>query len=498
MYQRSETGFGHAGLTATLSLDQVIPAPREGSLAAWRESFEDRLAHVDLVPDLGTRIGSLEWWRGLATCLSLIWLTVLLSPGFKPLPAAVPSVVTGDAWEETRIQSIAPSAWGGDTGHRMAATDAVVELASVPERPSLDLVATLGEGDGFARVLERAGVGSGEAARIADMVAGATPLGDIKPGTAMRITLGRRANRNMARPLDALDFRARLDLSLALRRDGGSLVLHKTPIAIDHTPLRLQGLVGESLYRAARAAGAPPRAVEAYIRAIAAKVSLEDIGSSARYDIIVERARAATGEVELGGLLYAGLQRGTRQTQLLQWTVGGRTEWFEASGVGQTRPGMTRPVSGARMTSGFGMRFHPLLGYTRMHQGVDYGVPYGSPIYAVADGTIQYAGWHGGHGRYVRIGHSGGLATGYAHMSRILVAPGTRVAQGQVIGYVGSTGLSTGPHLHFETYRGGIVVNPTGVNFASSSLLSGSDLANFRARLRTLLAVPTLGRANNG
>ena len=499
LYQRREFGFGQAGLTATLSLDQVIrPTRSRFNFRDWLAAADDHLRYVDLVPDLGVRIGSLEWCRGVATCLALCFLTWQLSPGLRALPGAVPPAVSGDAWEETRIQSIAPQAWGGDTGHRMAATDAVVPLAAAPERPSLDIVATLGEGDGFARVLTRAGVGDGEARRAADMIAGVTELSSIAPGTAIHITLGRRSNRDVARPLDALDFRARLDLALAIRRDAGSLVLHNTPIAIDNTPLRLTGLVGDSLYRAARAAGAPPRAVEAYIKAIAGKASLDDLSADASYTLFIERKRAETGEVELGNLLFAGLDRGNRHTQLMQWTTQGRTEWFEASGVGKERPGMAQPVSVMRVTSSFGMRFHPLLGYNRMHQGMDYGAPYGSAIYAVTDGVVQYAGWHGGHGQYVRLSHAGGLGTGYAHMSRIIVAPGTRVAQGQVIGYVGSTGLSTGPHLHFETYRNGIVVNPNSVKFASTSLLRGNDLSNFRAKLRQLLSIPAVGAAKTG
>lgn len=499
MYQRSEFGFGQAGLTATLSLDQIIhPVKPRFASPDWFADFAESVRHYDLVPDLGRRIGSAEWFRGLFTCLSLCWLTYLLAPEFRPLPAATPTTVYGEAWEETRAQSIAPLAWGGGTGHRMAATQAVLTLSSVPERPTLDVVATLGENDGFAHVLERAGVGGSEAQRAADMVAGATALSDIKPGTTLRLTLGRRANRDVARPLEALDLRARLDLSLALRRDGGTLVLHRTPIAIDRTPLRISGPAGDSLYRAARAAGAPPRAVEAFIRAVAGKMSLDDISGSARFDIIVERARAATGEVELGNLLFAGVARGTHEMQLLQWSVDGRTEWFEASGVGQQRQGMGLPVSGGHMTSGFGMRFHPLLGYTRMHQGVDYGAPYGAPIFAVADGIVSYAGWHGGHGKYVRLAHANGLGTGYAHMSRFAVENGMRVRQGQIIGYVGSTGLSTGPHLHFETYRGGVVVNPTAIKFASASLLNGADLANFRAKLRALLAIPVAGSGKTG
>jgi murein DD-endopeptidase MepM/ murein hydrolase activator NlpD len=494
LYKRSEFGFGQAGLTATLSLDQVIYAkpPRFGS-RDWRDDVADHVRHIDLIPDLGVNIGSWQWLRGLITCIALLWLTWLLAPELRPLQGSVPAPAFGNAWEETRIQSIAPLAWGGDTGHRMAPTEAVVPLAAAPERPVLELVATLGEGDGFARVLERAGVGSAEAHRVAAMVSGTTELADIKPGTAIRVTLGRRANQNMARPLDALDFRARLDLALSLRRDGGILVLHRTPIAIDRTPLRLTGTIGDSLYRTARAAGAPPLAVEAYIRAIASKGLLDDAVGDSRYDIIIERARAATGEVELGKLLFAGLEQGNRQTRLLQWTIGGRTEWFEASGVGQQRPGMAMPVTNARLTSGFGMRFHPLLGYTRMHQGTDYAAAYGTPIHAVTDGRVEIAGWHGGHGRYVRLAHATGLGTGYAHMSRILVAPGSFVKQGQIIGYVGSTGLSTGPHLHFETYKSGAVVNPKSVRFAASSLLSGQELANFRGRLNALLSIPATG-----
>jgi murein DD-endopeptidase MepM/ murein hydrolase activator NlpD len=135
------------------------------------------------------------------------------------------------------------------------------------------------------------------------------------------------------------------------------------------------------------------------------------------------------------------------------------------------------------MSSGYGQRRHPILGYTRMHAGIDFAARYGSPIYAVTDGVVAFAGRHGGHGNYVRIQHGGGLATGYAHMSRIAAMPGQRVRQGQVIGYVGSTGLSTGPHLHYELYRGGVTVNPLSVRFTTTAQLAGSELAAFRAKL---------------
>jgi len=446
-------------------------------------------ADLDLVVDLGARIGSREWLRGLVTCTALCAAAIAFAPGMPPLPGATDAPLTPAHWEEARALAISPLAYGADTGRRMAATDAVEPLVDTPERPSIDLTATLGQGDGFARVLERAGVAQAQAREIASMVGGSVSLDDIKPGTRMNITLGRRASKSQARPLDALAFRAKFDLNLAVERVDGRLVLRRMPIAVDDTPLRIQGVVGSSLYRAARAAGAPAKAVEAYLRALSQHLSVgRDIGSADRFDLIVEHRRAETGDVEVGALLYAGLDRGTRKTRLLKWTSGGREQWFEASGVGETRGVMRMPVVG-RMTSGFGMRRHPLLGYSRFHKGIDYGAAYGSPIVAATDGVVAFAGWHGGHGNFVKLNHAGGLGTGYGHMSRIAVRPGERVTQGEIIGYVGSTGLSTGPHLHYEVYRGGAAIDPRSVKFTTTAQLAGAELARFRARLGRLLAV---------
>jgi hypothetical protein len=183
----------------------------------------------------------------------------------------------------------------------MAPTDAVVALPEAPERPILDLRATLGTGDGFARLLERAGVASAEAAHVAGMVATAVPLQDIRPGTVLDLTLGRRPSRLVARPLDKLVFRARFDLRVELRRANGQLALNAVPIAVDETPLRIQGRVGPSLYRSARAAGVPARVVEAYIRALTSQISVPSgLSSDDRFDIIIEHRRAATGETETG------------------------------------------------------------------------------------------------------------------------------------------------------------------------------------------------------
>lgn len=444
---------------------------------------------VDILPDLGVDVGSRRWWQGLAACFALCATTIALAPGFRPIavPAAAP--LSPAAWEQTRAQSISPLAWGGDTGRRMAATDAVQPLADTPERPQIDLTATIGQGDGLRHALERAGVGGAEARRIAGMTADVVDPDEIPAGTALAVTLGRRATKTDARPLQSLAFRARFDMRVNFVRVGDALTMQRMPIAVDSSPLRIEGRVGDSLYASARAAGAPAGAIQTYIRALAPHVAMQNIGADARFDLIVEQDRAATGEVRHGKLLYVGLNRGNSATRMIQWEIDGRNEWYDAAGVGQRRAGFVMPVANARKTSSFGMRWHPLLNYSRFHQGTDYGAGYGTPIRAVTDGTVNYAGWHGGHGKMVKLTHAGGLGTGYAHMSSIAVAPGARVSQGQVIGYVGSTGLSTGPHLHFEVYRGGRAVSPSSVSFESRSILEGAQLAAFRSKLNGILSM---------
>src|SRR5690606_31942961 len=225
---------------------------------------------------------------------------------------------------------------------------------------------------------------------------------EIAPGTTVDITLGRRPAPGAARPLEALSFRARFDLQLAVERRDGRLVLDPRPIKVDDTPLRIRGVVGQSLYRSARAAGAPASSVQQYLRALGAEIDLDSgVASGDEFDLIVEYRRAATGEVEAGKLLYAGLLRGGKpRKQLMRWGNDGR--FYEASGVGESRTGLMAPVPG-RVTSRYGQRRHPILGYRRMHAGIDFKASYGSPIYAVSAGVVQFAGRHGGHGNYVRL-----------------------------------------------------------------------------------------------
>lgn len=486
MFEGKDMRFASAGVGGSVALaDAMITPLRQTTIRSW----VDRISELDLVPDLGEDIGSIRWFRGLGTLTVLSVCALALLPDFGPVFGAQPALPTEAEFEEARAQMIMPIAYGSDSGKRMAATDTVVALAGSPERPRIELTATLGRGDSFSRVLQRAGVGGSEASYVTSLVSGVTSLGGIEPGTPIDIVLGKRTTKNMARPLESVAFRARFDLNLEINRNGGSLQLVRKPIAVDETPLRIRGVVGDSLYRSARAAGAPASAIQDYLKVISGRTSLSSLRPSDEFDIIVDYKRAETGEVKVGNLLYAGVDRDGRSAiQMLKWTMGETTQWFEASGVGESKGALSRPVNGA-ITSGFGMRRHPILGYSRMHSGLDFKASYGTPIYAVTDGTVAFAGRKGGYGNFVQLNHGGGLASGYGHMSRFAVSSGTRVRRGQIIGYVGSTGLSTGPHLHYELYRGGRAVNPMSVKFTQRAQLSGSDLARFKGRLNNLKSV---------
>lgn len=486
MFEGKEIGFASAGARGSVALADAMVMPlRQTAIRSW----VDWISELDLVPDLGEDIGSMRWFRGLGTLTALSVFALALLPDFGPVYGAQPPLPTEAEFEEARAQMIMPIAYGSDSGKRMASTDAVVALAGSPERPRIELTATLGRGDSFSRVLQRAGVGGGEASEVASMVSEVTSLSAIEPGTPIDIILGKRTSKNQARPIESVAFRARFDLNLAVNRNGNALLLSRKPIAVDGTPLRVRGIVGESLYRSARAAGAPASAIQDYLKVISGRTSLSSIRPSDEFDIIIDYKRAETGEVKVGNLLYAGVDRdGKSAIQMLKWTMGDTSQWFEASGVGESKGALSRPVNGA-VTSGFGMRRHPILGYARMHSGLDFKASYGMPIYAVTDGTVAYAGRKGGYGNFVQVNHSGGLASGYGHMSRFAVSSGTRVRRGQIIGYVGSTGLSTGPHLHYELYRGGRPVNPMSIKFTQRAQLAGNDLARFKGRLASLKSV---------
>jgi murein DD-endopeptidase MepM/ murein hydrolase activator NlpD len=164
----------------------------------------------------------------------------------------------------------------------------------------------------------------------------------------------------------------------------------------------------------------------------------------------------------------------------------GDIDYFTEDGWSVRKALMKTPIDGARMSSGFGMRHHPILGYNKMHKGADFAAPTGTPIYAAGDGTLEHVGRKGAYGNYIRIRHNSTLKTAYAHLNKFAkgMSASKRVKQGQIIGYVGTTGRSTGPHLHYEVLLDGKQVNPNRIDLPTGEKLKGTNYANLQALIK--------------
>ena len=482
-----------------------MAGPREGFLAKPKafitEAGSTNGARIVLTRASHRGEGALSRFAGpklrlAAAGFVLIAISLAFWPHIAPLQASSAMQSDTAIREELGVQAIMPLASGSKTGRQMVPTEAVTPLQNAPERPRINLTATFTKGDNLPAMLRRVGLSGQDLVAAIGMIDTVMPVTRIEPGTDIHLTLGRRPQQGAARPLDALSFRARFDLELKVARQGknelgdafGPLALQRRFIPVDDTPLRLQGTVGPSLYRSMRAAGVPASAVQEFVRALDSKIDLDrELRASDTFDVVLAYRRAATGERQAGKLLYAGIERDeTPRTQLMRWGKDGR--FYEASGVGEQREGLVAPVPGP-ISSRYGMRRHPILGYKRMHSGLDFRARRGTPIVAVTDGTVLSAGRAGGCGIAVKLRHDGGLETRYCHMSRKAVQKGSGVRRGQVIGYVGSTGLSTGPHLHYEMYRGGKSINPQSVKFTTRAVLEGQQLVEFKERLKALKQV---------
>jgi murein DD-endopeptidase MepM/ murein hydrolase activator NlpD len=246
-------------------------------------------------------------------------------------------------------------------------------------------------------------------------------------------------------------------------------------------------LDAQSFYSSAVAAGVSDAIVSDFANAFQFDFDLQrEVAPGDIIEAGFEQGYNSSGE-EVGApvLVYASLSTAAKSRALYRFRAPGeaKAEWFDSNGRSTRRALMRTPVEAARISSGFGMRDHPILGYAKMHRGTDFAAPTGTPIYASGDATVVFAGPKGANGNFVKLHHDNGWETLYLHMNRILagVAPGMRVVQGQQIGEVGTTGRSTGPHLHYEVHIDGQPVNPLSIDTGTGRTLSGKALAAFRS-----------------
>jgi len=348
-------------------------------------------------------------------------------------------------------------------------------------------------GETLEAAVQRAGVAPDDARQAVTTLAQAMDIVHIKAGMAFDAAVAHpRSARGPAR-LIGLSLRTGPATAVTLSRTfDGALRLREMEEKVREEETVATGAIDGSLYESAARLGATPTITASVAKMFAHKLDFQrDIQPGDSFTLIFDRKITESGRtIETGDVEYAEI-KGVKFYRFLRQD--GDVEYFDETGKNVKGFLLRTPVDGARMTSSFGMRRHPILGYTRMHQGIDFGAGSGTPVVAAGDGVVVEARRWGGYGNWLRIRHNDGWETGYAHLSRFGkgVRAGQRVKQGQVIAYVGSTGASTGPHLHYEIWRSGHRVNPVGAKAPQGTVLSGAELAQFRsqkARIDRLVA----------
>tara|TARA_Y100001960_G_C14759149_1_gene872995 strand:+ start:452 stop:1837 length:1386 start_codon:yes stop_codon:yes gene_type:complete len=268
------------------------------------------------------------------------------------------------------------------------------------------------------------------------------------------------------------------------RHSSGEFVAVSRSRNLSRRLVRAEGIITSSLYLAGKKQNLPDSTLAELIRLFSWDVDFQrDIRKNDSFKILYNRILDKNGKIIKGGkIFFAALSLGGKTKPIYRFKGNNNhVEYFDKNGHSAQKALMRTPIDGARLSSRFGRRRHPILGFTKMHRGLDFAAPLGTPIYAAGNGTINFIGSNGAYGRYIRIRHNKTYQTAYAHMSRFArsVRKNRRVRQGQVIGYVGSTGRSTGPHLHYEILRNGRQVNPLRIRMPSGRKLHSDELARF-------------------
>ena len=358
---------------------------------------------------------------------------------------------------------------------------------TIPEPLPLDREVTIEPGDALGLVLQKQGIGGSE---VSDAIKAMKEHYDprkIKAGQKIQVHFDE-ADNNEQR-FREMKIKLNPIKTLVVARAGNEFKSSIDEKKVERVIKAKQAKIEVSLSGSAAKAGIPQSVIADAIHIFSWNVDFQrDIRSKDTLEIMYESFETKSGHVaKTGNILYAKLTLSGREIPLYRFKMAdGRIDYFQPDGRSIKRTLMKTPINGARMSSGYGMRRHPVLGYNKMHKGLDFAAPTGTPIFAAGDGVIEKAGWYSSYGKYVRIRHNSKLKTAYAHMSKIKssVKNGTRVTQGQVIGYVGTTGRSTGPHLHYEVISNGRQVNPRSVNLPTGEELTGKDKTNFKSIVR--------------
>jgi murein DD-endopeptidase MepM/ murein hydrolase activator NlpD len=527
------TGQG-IGITAMTEAGQS-PVPRKNRNRALQRSTSSRISaarsglralHRGAVNVLGTPDGR---WALVSTSLTASVAVIVTAMALNASPTSSPRAYRPQAGQASlpynlllRLAGLGvlPSAQPSNPyrnaslfpGTGLAGPlDALIHRHDDFGKPPLETrTLTVESGDTMMAMLQDAGVASEDAAKVVEAMRPLYSPRAIKSGQTFEARFGAAqyadANQNSATADDAdsspvkrllsLSFAPALDHEITVTLTGPDSYLaqdvqKKLASHYEH----VGGTIDSSLYLSAVQAGLPASVVVEIIRMFSFEVDFQrDVHEGDSFEVFFNHYFTPEGRpAKPGDILAASLTLDGKRHLLYRFDTPDGPEYFDSNGQSAKSLLMKTPVDGARISSGFGRRFHPILGYTRMHKGIDFAVPTGTPVMAAGTGTIAFEGRASGYGNFMLIKHADGYSTAYGHLSRFAKGThvGGHVVQGEVVAYSGMTGLATGPHLHYEVRIDNKQVNPAAIKVASGRQLEGGELEAFqaeRARIDTLLA----------
>ena len=353
-------------------------------------------------------------------------------------------------------------------------------------------------GDSLQRILLKEGIPQSEINKIYSQIIKKFDLKKIQQGQDLKVILNKNNNQiSISRLSFQLDSLSTVHL-YSNQNDYAVKIIKKN---LEKVNFLAQGVIQNSLYGSASKVGVDPEIIIEFARIFGFEIDFQrDIRANDEFKIFYERYEDDDGETHKNGnILFAYMKNNGREITLYRYTDAKKISgYYTADGKSIEKALMKTPINGARLSSVFGFRKHPILGYNKLHQGTDFAAPRGTPVMASGSGTVERASWFGAYGKYVSIRHNSTYKTAYAHLSGFGkgIKAGTKVQQGRIIGYVGSTGRSTGPHLHYEVLVNNKRVNSQRLNLPSGRSLSKQEMQDFNNQIKKIKELAATSKRN--
>lgn len=468
-----------------------ILSPSRADLAQLPPSLSSPIYH-DLaqasVPDADASAHTSPFTARIFAAAAFDAPDISIPPYANPTPIDL-AAVSAETHEQASPLGFAWGATETDASESPIADEIARDIEKVVEvRP----------GDTLFGVLVNAGLTQDEAEDAVGALSDVFSPRDLRAGQEITLNIANAAERDeQSDPqLVSLTFEPDVTTDVTLKRnDSGAFIAASIDKELVDANRRVAGVIDSSLFGAAQEAGLPMPVTADLMKIFSFDVDFQrDIQDGDAFEVLYERKETAEGDfVKSGQILFAAMTLSGKTIPVYYFERDGDGEYFTPNGEAIRKSLLRTPVDSVRITSGFGMRLHPVMGYSKMHKGIDFGAPTGTPIFAAGSGTVVEVGKKGAYGNYIRIRHNGQYQTAYAHMSKFAkgISKGDKVKQGDVIGYVGATGRVTGPHLHYEILVDGAQVNPAKVKMASGDKLTGKALKAFQAQVAKIDAERT-------